>query len=106
MSTAQLTLLRHGLSVWNRERRFTGWTDVELTDQRRAEAARVGRLLVEHGFHFDICFCSELRRSRKTLRILLAEVERHEVPVEHSWRLNERHYGALQGLTRWQALRR
>lgn len=98
MSHATLTLLRHGQSEWNRVGRFQGWTDVGLSPEGEVEAARVGRLLREQGYVFDSCFTSVLRRSTDTTRIVLDALSQGRVPVEESWRLNERHYGALQGL--------
>ena len=92
-----LVLLRHGESVWNRENRFTGWTDVDLTEQGVAEARRGGRLLREQGFTFDVAFTSVLKRAIKTLHFALDEMDHLWIPVEKSWRLNERHYGDLQG---------
>jgi 2,3-bisphosphoglycerate-dependent phosphoglycerate mutase len=100
MSTVPLVLLRHGESVWNREKRFTGWMDVELTERGAAEARRAGRLLAEHGFQFDSCHTSLLKRAIKTLWIALEAMDRMWLPVHLSWRLNERHYGALQGLSK------
>lgn len=102
----KLTLLRHGESEWNREKRFAGWTDVSLTPRGVAQAERAGTLLAAHGFAFDACFSSTLQRATETLRIVLATMGATTVPVHESWRLNERHYGALQGLTRWEATRR
>jgi 2,3-bisphosphoglycerate-dependent phosphoglycerate mutase len=102
----KLTLLRHGESEWNREKRFTGWTDVALTPRGVAQAERAGTLLAAHGFAFDVCFTSTLQRARETLRVLLAAMGTTDVPVHESWRLNERHYGALQGLSHWEATRR
>jgi 2,3-bisphosphoglycerate-dependent phosphoglycerate mutase len=96
----QLVLLRHGESDWNRENRFTGWTDVDLSETGVAEAHEAGRLLREGGFDFDIAFTSVLRRAIRTLWIGLDELDRMWLPVVHSWRLNERHYGALQGLNK------
>ncbi|MGH2465656.1 MAG: 2,3-diphosphoglycerate-dependent phosphoglycerate mutase [Candidatus Limnocylindrales bacterium] len=96
----QLVLLRHGESDWNRENRFTGWTDVDLSETGIAEAHEAGRLLREGGFDFDIAFTSVLRRAIRTLWISLDELDRMWLPVVHSWRLNERHYGALQGLNK------
>ena len=93
-----LVLLRHGESTWNRENRFTGWTDVDLTEQGRAEAREAGRLLKAEGFDFDLAFTSVLKRAIRTLWIALDEMDRMWLPVTPSWRLNERHYGALQGL--------
>lgn len=94
----KLVLLRHGESVWNRENRFTGWTDVGLSDKGVEEARSGGRLLLQEGFTFDVAFTSVLKRAIKTLWITLEELDRMWIPVHHSWRLNERHYGALQGL--------
>jgi len=94
----KLVLLRHGESDWNRENRFTGWTDVDLSAKGVEEARAGGRLLKSEGYDFDIAFTSVLRRAIKTLWIGLEEMDRMWIPVEHSWRLNERHYGALQGL--------
>jgi len=96
----KLVLLRHGESAWNKENRFTGWTDVDLTDKGRAEATQAGRLLREAGFAFDVAYTSVLRRAIRTLWRVLDEMDRMWIPVEHSWRLNERHYGALQGLNK------
>jgi 2,3-bisphosphoglycerate-dependent phosphoglycerate mutase len=96
--TARLVLLRHGQSAWNLENLFTGWTDVDLTAQGREEARVAGRLLREDGFEFGQAFTSVLKRAIRTLWILLDEMDRMWVPVERDWRLNERHYGALQGL--------
>ena len=95
-----LVLLRHGESDWNRENRFTGWTDVDLSETGVAEAHEAGRLLRDGGFDFDIAFTSVLRRAIRTLWIGLDELDRMWLPVVHSWRLNERHYGALQGLNK------
>ena len=96
----RLVLLRHGESDWNRENRFTGWTDVDLSEAGIAEAHDAGRLLQAEGFDFDIAFTSVLRRAIRTLWIGLDELDRMWLPVVHSWRLNERHYGALQGLNK------
>lgn len=93
-----LVLLRHAQSVWNLENRFTGWADVGLTDAGRAEARRAGARLRSHGCRFDRAFVSQLRRSTETLEIVLRELGQENLPVERSWRLNERHYGALEGL--------
>jgi len=93
-----LVLLRHGESTWNRENRFTGWTDVDLSVQGREEAHRAARLLKNAGFSFDITYTSVLRRAIRTLWIVLDDMDLMYLPVHHSWRLNERHYGALQGL--------
>jgi len=94
----KLVLVRHGQSSWNLENLFTGWTDVDLTAQGRAEALAAGRLLLEHRFEFDAAFTSVLKRAIRTLWLMLDEMDRMWIPVERSWRLNERHYGALQGL--------
>jgi len=95
-----LVLLRHGQSVWNLENRFTGWTDVDLTPQGVEEAKSAGRLLREEGFEFDVCYTSVLKRAVRTLWIALDEMDRMWLPVVRDWRLNERHYGALQGLNK------
>ena len=96
----RLVLLRHGESTWNRENRFTGWTDVDLSEAGIGEAHHAGRLLRAEGYDFDIAFTSVLRRAIRTLWISLDELDRMWLPVVHSWRLNERHYGALQGLNK------
>jgi len=96
----KLVLLRHGESDWNRENRFTGWTDVDLSAKGIEEARAGGRLLKAEGFAFDLAFTSVLRRAIKTLWLALEEMDRMWIPIEHSWRLNERHYGALQGLNK------
>jgi 2,3-bisphosphoglycerate-dependent phosphoglycerate mutase len=96
----KIVLLRHGESTWNKENRFTGWTDVDLTERGVEEARAAGRLLKENGFSFDLAYTSVLKRANKTLNIVLEELDALWLPVEHSWRLNERHYGALQGLNK------
>ncbi|MEL6547688.1 MAG: 2,3-diphosphoglycerate-dependent phosphoglycerate mutase [Myxococcota bacterium] len=96
----KLVLLRHGQSAWNLENRFTGWTDVDLTDQGRAEAKEAGRLLREGGFTFDIAFTSVLKRATRTLWTVMDEMDMMWLPVEPHFRLNERHYGDLQGLNK------
>jgi len=96
-------LLRHGESTWNKENRFTGWTDVPLSGKGIEEARQAGRLLREGGFTFDIAFTSVLKRAIKTLWIILEETDLMWIPVMRSWRLNERHYGALQGLNKSEA---
>ena len=98
--TKKLVLVRHGQSTWNEENRFTGWTDVDLSEQGRLEAKRAGELLKEAGFTFDIAFTSVLKRAIKTLWIILEELDLMWIPIFNSWRLNERHYGALQGLNK------
>ena len=94
----KIVLLRHGESTWNKENRFTGWTDVELTAHGLAEARAAGQLLKKEGFAFDVAYTSVLKRAIKTLWTVLEEMDRMWIPVHHAWRLNERHYGALQGL--------
>ncbi len=101
-SAGTLALLRHGQSTWNLENLFTGWTDVDLTELGRAEAAEAGRLLAAEGVAFDLAFTSVLKRAIRTLWITLDTMDRMWIPVERSWRLNERHYGALQGLDKAQ----
>lgn len=96
----KLVLLRHGESVWNKENRFTGWTDVDLSAQGVEEARAAGRLLVAEGYDFDRAFTSVLTRAIRTLNLALDEMDRLWLPVEKDWRLNERHYGALQGLNK------
>src|SRR5438105_1598052 len=93
-------LLRHGESTWNRENRFTGWTDVDLSERGREEAAEAGRLLKEGGYTFDIAYTSVLKRAIRTLWIAQDALDLIWIPVVKSWRLNERHYGALQGLNK------
>jgi len=94
----KLVLVRHGESAWNRENRFTGWHDVDLTDTGIAQAKEAGRLLKASGFEFDLAYTSVLLRAIKTLNIALEEMGQHYLPVQRHWRLNERHYGALTGL--------
>lgn len=96
----KLVLCRHGQSDWNLKNLFTGWTDVGLTEKGRAEALAAGRLLKEQGYEFDIAFTSVLKRAIGTLWIMLEEMDRVWIPVVRDWRLNERHYGALQGLNK------
>ena len=96
----KLVLLRHGESTWNEENRFTGWTDVDLSQKGLEEARNSGRLLRENGFVFDVAYTSVLKRAIRTLWIALDEMDQMWVPVNLSWRLNERHYGALQGLNK------
>jgi 2,3-bisphosphoglycerate-dependent phosphoglycerate mutase len=96
----RLVVLRHGESAWNAENRFTGWTDVGLSEKGAQEAVRAGMRLAREGFTFDAAFTSMLKRAIKTLWIVLEEMDLMWIPVRHSWRLNERHYGALQGLNK------
>jgi 2,3-bisphosphoglycerate-dependent phosphoglycerate mutase len=96
----RLVLLRHGESTWNQENRFTGWVDVDLTDKGRAEAREAGRLLAAEKYEFDVAYTSVLTRAIRTLWIALDEMQMLWIPVHKSWRLNERHYGALQGLNK------
>ena len=100
MKTRELVCIRHGESVWNQENRFTGWCDVDLSAKGQVEAKDAGRLLKEKGFVFDYAYASYLKRSIKTLGFILEEMDALWLPVEKSWRLNERHYGALQGLNK------
>jgi 2,3-bisphosphoglycerate-dependent phosphoglycerate mutase len=95
-----LVLLRHGESTWNKENRFTGWTDVDLSERGREEARAGGRLLKDGGYGFDLAYTSVLKRAIRTLWIALDELDQMWLPVINSWRLNERHYGALQGLNK------
>ncbi|MBQ1728834.1 MAG: 2,3-diphosphoglycerate-dependent phosphoglycerate mutase [Oscillospiraceae bacterium] len=96
----KLVLVRHGESEWNKLNLFTGWTDVELSDKGREEAKAAGRVLKENGYDFDVCYTSYLKRAIHTLNIALDEMDRAWLPVIKSWKLNERHYGALQGLNK------
>ena len=96
----KIVLMRHGESTWNLDNRFTGWTDVDLTEQGRAEASHAGRLLREAGFSFDLAYTSVLKRAIRTLWLTLDTMDLMWIPVQHDWRLNERHYGALQGLNK------
>jgi 2,3-bisphosphoglycerate-dependent phosphoglycerate mutase len=100
--TGRLVLVRHGRSTWNDANRFTGWQDPDLSDKGHAEAQQVGRDLKDSGIRFDCCYTSVLKRAIRTLWIALDEMDRMWLPVEKSWRLNERHYGALQGLDKTQ----
>ncbi len=101
-----LVLLRHGESTWNRENRFTGWTDVDLTERGAAEARRAAQQLDEEGLRFDVAYTSVLKRAIRTLWIVLDELDQMWIPVHRSWRLNERHYGALQGLDKAETARK
>lgn len=96
----KLVLVRHGQSVWNLENKFTGWTDVELSEKGVKEAKEAGIALKENGFHFDLAFTSELKRAQDTLKYILQEMNEEDIEIKESWRLNERHYGALQGLNK------
>lgn len=96
----KIVLLRHGESIWNKENRFTGWTDVDLTPKGIEEARNAGKILCEHGFTFDIAYTSVLKRAIRTLWITLDEMDLMWLPIHNTWRLNERHYGALQGLNK------
>lgn len=96
----KLVLLRHGESTWNKENRFTGWTDVDLSERGVNEAKEAGKVLKENGFFFDIAYTSFLKRAIKTLNYVLEEMDQMWIPVKKSWRLNEKHYGNLQGLNK------
>ncbi len=100
MNNLKLVLVRHGESLWNKENRFTGWTDVDLSPRGIEEACQAGKLLKEGGYQFDAAFTSVLKRAIRTLWIILDEMDLMWIPVYRSWRLNERHYGALQGLNK------
>jgi 2,3-bisphosphoglycerate-dependent phosphoglycerate mutase len=97
---SKLVLVRHGESEWNKENRFTGWTDVDLSEKGRAEAMEGGRILKQEGYTFDIAYTSVLKRAIRTLWTILDEMDLMWIPVHRDWRLNERHYGALQGLNK------
>lgn len=96
----KLVMVRHGQSMWNLENRFTGWTDVDLSENGIKEAQEAGRLLKANGFTFDEAFTSVLKRANHTLELILNELGESNIPIHYSWRLNERHYGALQGLNK------
>lgn len=100
MSAIKLVLLRHGESTWNKENKFTGWTDVDLSEKGLQEAHESGRVLLKEKYTFDVAFTSVLKRAIRTLWITLDEMDLMWIPVERCWRLNERHYGALQGLNK------
>lgn len=102
----KLVLIRHGESTWNKENRFTGWVDVDLTEQGNREARQAGVLLKEAGFSFDIAYTSVLKRAIRTLWHVQDEMDEMYLPVVHSWRLNERHYGALSGLNKAETARK
>ncbi len=109
MSKAQkltrLVLLRHGQSIWNQDRHFTGWSDIALSSRGEEEARKAGQLLMQAGFTFDICYSSELKRARDTLTNIQRVMDLDYLPTYRSWRLNERHYGALEGMRPWAAIR-
>lgn len=102
----KIVLLRHGESTWNKENRFTGWTDVGLSDKGMQEALEAGRLLLKDGYVFDVAITSVLKRAIKTLWIVLEEMDQMWIPVYNTWRFNERHYGALQGLNKLEMVDR
>lgn len=102
----KLVLLRHGESLWNQENRFTGWTDVDLSDKGMAEAHHAGKLLKQEGYLFDLTFTSVLKRAIKTLWFVLEETDQTWIPEFKAWQLNERHYGALQGLNKAETVRK
>jgi 2,3-bisphosphoglycerate-dependent phosphoglycerate mutase len=106
MKRKRLVLLRHGESLWNQEDRFTGWADVGLSEKGEREALRAGRLLKQAGYEFDVAYTSVLKRAIKTLWIVLEEMDLMWIPVQATWRLNERHYGALQGLNKSETANR
>ncbi len=103
MAEANLVIIRHGRSEWNNDRRMTGWSDVKLTPRGRREAREAGRILRREGYSFDLAFTSWLQRAEETLAIVLEELGQTDLPVHRSWRLNERHYGAMQGMSREEA---
>jgi 2,3-bisphosphoglycerate-dependent phosphoglycerate mutase len=105
-SITKLVLLRHGQSVWNRDKRFTGWSDVALSPKGEKEAAQAAYLLKQAEFTFDQCFCSTLQRAKTTAQIVLSAMQLNKIQIRENWRLNERHYGALEGMERWQALKK
>lgn len=96
----EIVLIRYGQSLWNLENRFTGWTDVDLSENGLIEARKAGKILKEHGYEFDIAYTSVLKRSIRTLWIVLHEMDLMWIPVYKCWKFNERHYGALQGLNK------
>ncbi len=102
----KIVLLRHGESIWNKENRFTGWTDVPLNDKGAREAVEAGRTLLREGYSFDVAYTSVLKRAIKTLWLVMEEMDLMWIPVFRSWRLNERHYGALQGLNKAETAER
>lgn len=102
----KLVLVRHGESLWNKENRFTGWTDIDLSDRGLREAADAGKVLKENGFVFSLAYTSYLKRAIKTLNLILEEMDLMWIPVKKSWRLNEKHYGNLQGLNKAETAER
>jgi 2,3-bisphosphoglycerate-dependent phosphoglycerate mutase len=102
----KLTLLRHGESLWNKEKLFTGWSDIDLSDHGKIEALGAGKMFKVEGYCFDIAYTSVLKRAIRTLWLVLDELDQMWIPVERSWRLNERHYGALQGLNKLETAKR
>lgn len=102
----KLVIIRHGESLWNLENKFTGWTDVELTSKGEEEAKKAGKILKLNGFSFDIAYTSKLIRAIKTLNLCLSEMKLQRISIHKSWRLNERHYGALQGLNKLETVRK
>jgi len=102
MAVTKLVLLRHGESTWNKENKFTGWTDVDLSDKGRVEAGEAGEVLRSEGYSFNVAYTSVLKRAIRTLWIVLDKLDLIWIPVYRSWRLNERHYGSLQGLNKSQ----
>ncbi len=102
----KLVLLRHGESLWNKENRFTGWVDIDLSDKGKEEAKTAGQLLKDEGFEFDMAFTSVLKRAIRTLWTVLDQMDLMWIPVTRSWRLNERHYGSLQGLNKAETAQR
>ena len=96
----KLVLVRHGQSMWNLENKFTGWTDVDLSEQGIKEAKEAGVVLKENGFQFDVAYTSVLKRANETLNYIFEELGQKDIPIKRSWKLNERHYGALQGLNK------
>ncbi len=106
MKVKKLVLLRHGESTWNKENRFTGWTDVGLSEKGTQEALEAGKLLLREGYVFDFAVTSVLKRAIKTLWLVLEEMDLMWIPVRHTWRMNERHYGALQGLNKLDMVER
>lgn len=103
MDKANLVIIRHGRSEWNNDRRMTGWSDVRLNQRGRKEARDAGRILRAQGYSFDLAFTSWLQRAEETLAIVLKELGQADLPVERTWRLNERHYGSMQGMSRDEA---